>query len=169
PGRMTVSGEGGTLIVPPATLGPVNAMEMGHVALSGRQGDVRGAVTGWPPVQAVRGRMTAGQRNPSSEKWLGRVWLRPVLRHHSVTYRHKFSLSSLPRTQPNAAWPISIALTGPRSLRGSSHLLLECATIPCMTFSYLPYHPDQAHLLPVSASDWLPEGHLAYFIADTVE
>src|SRR5690606_16055066 len=56
-----------------------------------------------------------------------------------------------------------------RSLRGRSHLLLECATIPCMTISYLPYHPDQAHLLPVSASDWLPEGHLAYFIADTVE
>jgi transposase len=38
-----------------------------------------------------------------------------------------------------------------------------------MTSSYLPYHPDQAHLLPVSAADWLPEGHLAYFIADTVE
>ncbi len=38
-----------------------------------------------------------------------------------------------------------------------------------MTTSYLPYHPDQAHLLPVSAADWLPEGHLAYFIADTVE
>lgn len=38
-----------------------------------------------------------------------------------------------------------------------------------MTTSYLPYQPDQAHLLPVSASDWLPESHLAYFIADTVE
>ena len=38
-----------------------------------------------------------------------------------------------------------------------------------MTISYLPYHPDQAHLLPVSAADWLPEDHLAYFIADTVE
>jgi transposase len=38
-----------------------------------------------------------------------------------------------------------------------------------MTISYLPYHPDQAQLLPVSAADWLPEGHLAYFIADTVE
>jgi transposase len=37
-----------------------------------------------------------------------------------------------------------------------------------MTTSYLPYHPDQGHLLPVSAADWLPEGHLAYFIADTV-
>lgn len=38
-----------------------------------------------------------------------------------------------------------------------------------MPTSYLPYHPDQAHLLPLSAADWLPEGHLAYFIADTVE
>lgn len=38
-----------------------------------------------------------------------------------------------------------------------------------MTTSYQPYYPDQAHLLPVSAADWLPEGHLAYFIADTVE
>ena len=37
-----------------------------------------------------------------------------------------------------------------------------------MTTSYLPYQPNQAHLLPVSAADWLPEGHLAYFIADTV-
>jgi transposase len=38
-----------------------------------------------------------------------------------------------------------------------------------MTISYLPYFPDQNHLLPVSAADWLPEGHLAYFIADTVD
>lgn len=38
-----------------------------------------------------------------------------------------------------------------------------------MTTSYLPYHPDQAHLLPASPSEWLPEGHLAYFIAGTVE
>lgn len=38
-----------------------------------------------------------------------------------------------------------------------------------MTTSYLPYHPDQAHLLPSSPADWLPEGHLAYFISDTVE
>jgi len=37
-----------------------------------------------------------------------------------------------------------------------------------MTTSYLPYLPDQAHLLPVSASDWLPDGHLAYFIADAM-
>src|SRR5690606_10386385 len=83
------------------------------------------------------------------------------------------------RRSRRMAWPFPLTTTAlrwnrieqrrPRSLRGRSHLLLECATIPCMTISYLPYHPDQAHLLPVSASDWLPEGHLAYFIADTVE
>ncbi len=38
-----------------------------------------------------------------------------------------------------------------------------------MATSYLPYQPGQSHLLPPSAEDWLPEGHLAYFIADTVE
>ena len=38
-----------------------------------------------------------------------------------------------------------------------------------MTTSYLPYHPGQSHLLPPSAEEWLPEGHLAYFIGDTVE
>ncbi len=32
-----------------------------------------------------------------------------------------------------------------------------------------PYDPDQAHLFPASPRDWLPEGHLAYFISDTVE
>ena len=46
-------------------------MEKGHVALSGRQVVVRGEVgkqlfaRGWPPVQAVRGDLAAGQRNPS--------------------------------------------------------------------------------------------------------
>lgn len=38
-----------------------------------------------------------------------------------------------------------------------------------MSTSYLPYQPGQSHLLPPSVEDWLPEGHLAYFIADTVE
>lgn len=38
-----------------------------------------------------------------------------------------------------------------------------------MTTSYLPYHPQQSHLLPPSMEEWLPEGHLAYFISDTVE
>src|SRR5690606_1322036 len=64
---------------------------------------------------------------------------------------------------------LSSAAQAPRCLRGRNHLPVECATIPCITISYLPYHPDPAHLLPVSASDWLPEGHLAYFIADSVE
>ena len=38
-----------------------------------------------------------------------------------------------------------------------------------MMTSYRPYCPDQAHLLPVSPTEWLPDDHLAYFIADTVE
>jgi len=38
-----------------------------------------------------------------------------------------------------------------------------------MTTSYLQYAPDQAQLLPASPQDWLPEGHLAYFISDTVD
>jgi len=32
-----------------------------------------------------------------------------------------------------------------------------------------PYEPDQVHLLPPSARDWLSEGHLAHFISDTVD
>jgi transposase len=32
-----------------------------------------------------------------------------------------------------------------------------------------PYDPDQSHLFPSSPREWLPEGHLAYFISDTVE
>jgi transposase len=32
-----------------------------------------------------------------------------------------------------------------------------------------PYDPDQAHLFPPSPTDWLPEGHLVYFISDTVD
>lgn len=38
-----------------------------------------------------------------------------------------------------------------------------------MTTSYLPYAPGQSHLLPPSVEEWLPEGHLAYFIGDTVD
>lgn len=34
---------------------------------------------------------------------------------------------------------------------------------------YHPYDPDQALLLPPSLQDWLPEDHLAHFVADTVE
>ena len=38
-----------------------------------------------------------------------------------------------------------------------------------MTTSYLPYEPRQARLMPDALQDWLPEGHLAYFISDTVD
>lgn len=38
-----------------------------------------------------------------------------------------------------------------------------------MTTSYLPYFPDQQFLLPAALQDWLPDGHLAYFISDTVD
>lgn len=35
--------------------------------------------------------------------------------------------------------------------------------------SYLPYAPEQLLLLPPSVNEWLPQGHLAYFISDTVD
>jgi transposase len=38
-----------------------------------------------------------------------------------------------------------------------------------MPTSYRPYEPDQVMLLPASLQDWLPKGHLAYFINDTVD
>jgi transposase len=38
-----------------------------------------------------------------------------------------------------------------------------------MPTSYLPYHPEQSFLLPPSLQEWLPEGHLAYYINDTVD
>lgn len=38
-----------------------------------------------------------------------------------------------------------------------------------MTTTYRPYAPDQQLLLPTSLRDWLPEGHLGYFISDTVD
>ena len=34
--------------------------------------------------------------------------------------------------------------------------------------SYRPYAPDQAYLLPPSPRDWLPAGHLVYFVLDMV-
>ena len=37
-----------------------------------------------------------------------------------------------------------------------------------MAISYRPYEPQQEMLLPASLQDWLPKGHLAYFISDTV-
>jgi len=38
-----------------------------------------------------------------------------------------------------------------------------------MNASYVPYTPDQDLLLPPSLQEWLPDGHLAYFISDTVD
>ena len=35
--------------------------------------------------------------------------------------------------------------------------------------SYLPYCPQQQMLLPQARQEWLPEGHLAYFIGDAVD
>jgi transposase len=38
-----------------------------------------------------------------------------------------------------------------------------------MTTNYLPYLPAQQLLLPPALQEWLPEGHLAYYINDTVD
>ncbi|MHB8495980.1 MAG: IS1182 family transposase [Casimicrobiaceae bacterium] len=38
-----------------------------------------------------------------------------------------------------------------------------------MATGYRPYDPDQVMLLPAALQDWLPKGHLAYFISDTVD
>ena len=35
--------------------------------------------------------------------------------------------------------------------------------------SYRPWQPDQVFLLPPSMRDWLPDGHLVYFVLDVVE
>ena len=41
--------------------------------------------------------------------------------------------------------------------------------MPGMATSYLPCEPQQQTLLPDALQDWLPEGHLAYFINDTID
>lgn len=38
-----------------------------------------------------------------------------------------------------------------------------------MPTSFRPYEPDQSYLFPPSPRDWLAEGHLAYFISDTID
>ncbi len=38
-----------------------------------------------------------------------------------------------------------------------------------MSASYIAYYPEQQQLLPSALQDWLPQGHLAYFISDTVD
>jgi len=37
------------------------------------------------------------------------------------------------------------------------------------TKGYRPYHPHQLLLLPPALQEWLPEGHLAYFLSDLVD
>lgn len=38
-----------------------------------------------------------------------------------------------------------------------------------MPTTFRPYAPGQSGLFPASPRDWLPEGHLAFFISDTVD
>lgn len=38
-----------------------------------------------------------------------------------------------------------------------------------MAKSYRPYFPEQDFLLPPSLREWLPEGHLAYFVSDIID
>lgn len=38
-----------------------------------------------------------------------------------------------------------------------------------MAANYLPYDPQQMLLLPEALQEWLPDGHLAYFISDAVD
>lgn len=38
-----------------------------------------------------------------------------------------------------------------------------------MRASYLPYDPQQQMLLPHALQEWLPEGHLGYYISNTVD
>jgi len=38
-----------------------------------------------------------------------------------------------------------------------------------MAKTFRPYQPDQLLLLPPSLKDWLPPGHLVYFVSDLVE
>ena len=38
-----------------------------------------------------------------------------------------------------------------------------------MSKGYRPYVPEQDFLMPPSLREWLPEGHLAYFVSDIVD
>ena len=38
-----------------------------------------------------------------------------------------------------------------------------------MSKTFRPYDPNQIYLMPASLQDWLPKGHLAYFISDVVD
>ncbi len=45
----------------------------------------------------------------------------------------------------------------------------RCTTLPAMAKTYRPYVPEQDLLLPPSLRDWLPEGHLAFFVSDLID
>ena len=38
-----------------------------------------------------------------------------------------------------------------------------------MSKTFLPYEPDQIYLMPASMQEWLPNGHLVYFLSDIVD
>lgn len=38
-----------------------------------------------------------------------------------------------------------------------------------MSTRFRPYYPEQSYLLAPSPSDWLAEGHVAYFIGEIVD
>jgi transposase len=38
-----------------------------------------------------------------------------------------------------------------------------------MSTSYVSYLPEQQYLMPCALQEWLPQGHLAYFLSDTVD
>ena len=38
-----------------------------------------------------------------------------------------------------------------------------------MSYNLIDCNREQMYLIPVSLKDWLPEGHLAWFILDAVE
>ncbi len=46
---------------------------------------------------------------------------------------------------------------------------LEFFTVGTVAKTYRPYVPEQNFLLPPSPREWLPEGHLAYFVSDLVD
>ena len=38
-----------------------------------------------------------------------------------------------------------------------------------MKDKFRPYEPNQQYLFPPNPQEWLPEGHLAYFISETLD
>src|SRR4029453_18858674 len=58
---------------------------------------------------------------------------------------------------------------GRRALFCAGGFGAKCTTLRAMAKTYRPYVPEQDLLLPPSLRDWLPEGHLAFFVSDLVE